>query len=489
MKNVGFRRVASILTIFCIVTVASSSAQTLTTLLSFDGTNGAGIYEGSSLIQGTDGNFYGASLTGGAFYSSSNLGYGTIFKVTPAGRLTTLYNFCSQSKCADGEYPNGTLVQGTDGNFYGTTQLGGSGLRSDCPDGCGTVFKVTPAGKLTTLYSFCTQANCTDGISTFAGLVQGANGNLYGTTWEGGVTCGACGTVFEITPTGKFTTLHSFDSTHGSTPMSTLMQATNGVIYGTTQQGGAFGDGTVFAITPAGKFMPLHNFGPSPVFAAPNTLIQGSDGNLYGTTFDDGLYQFGTVFELTLGGQFTTLYSFCPHPGCYDGAYPKAGLVQGTDGNFYGVAGGGLPLYGVIFQITPAGNFTTLYSFCEQAGCPDGDQPAAAMVQGTDGNFYGTTSGDGVIREFGTIFRWSMGLGPFVEARPNFGQTGRVIGILGNNLTGATSVTFNDAPATFTVVSSTLIKATVPSGATTGTIEVTTPSRTLSSDVAFQVRP
>jgi uncharacterized repeat protein (TIGR03803 family) len=491
MKQLRFGKTAYIVAAFCAAAVIASTAQTVTPLVSFDGTNGVGLYEGSSLIQGTDGNFYGASIAGGSAYTGPNTGYGTVFKMTPEGTITTLYNFCSKAKCADGYAPNGSLVQGTDGNFYGTTQLGGKGIHSDCLQGCGTVFKITPAGKLTTLYSFCSQTNCTDGEFTYAGLIQAANGNFYGTNFSGGAN--GWGAVFKITSSGQLTIIHSFDQTDGLEPTRGLMQASNGDIYGTTSEGGANQGGTIFKISPAGEFESVYSFPGSfaeGYFADPNTPIQATNGKLYGTTFSGGEYTFGSVFDLTLSGQFTNLYSFCPESGCYDGAYPRASLVQGTDENFYGVAGGGTYDYGLIFQITPEGTRTTLYTFCTPANCTAGGQPPTALVQGTDGLFYGTTGElGGTSCSCGTAYSLSMGLGPFVEAQLNFGKVGRVVNILGNGLTGTTSVTFNGVAATFTVVSDTYIKATVPSGATTGTIEVTTPTGTLSSNVAFRVLP
>lgn len=199
------------------------------------------------------------------------------------------------------------------------------------------------------------------------------------------------------------------------------------------------------------------------------------------------------------------LYSFCSLSQCADGETPVAGLVQGTDGNFYGTTyfGGNnnftcnASSCGTLFQITPAGEFTLLYSFCSQSGCADGWAPSSAVMQATNGTFYGTIFAGGVSANgcfgvysgCGTVFSLSMGLGPFVQANPGFGRVGNEVGILGNNLSGTTSVTFNGTPATFTVVSSTFIKAQVPTGATTGTIQAAMPSGTLSSNSAFHVIP
>ena len=208
-------------------------------------TDGEAPFRGAGLVQATDGNFYGTTPTAGA-----NASGGTVYKITPSGRLTTLYSFCSQSGCTDGAYPNGRLVQATDGNFYGITN-GGGAVSS------GTVFKITPSGALTTLYSFCAQlvnGVCADGSAPEAGLVQASDGDFYGTTSEGGANF--YGTAFKITPGGALTTLYSFCAqsgcTDGSGPDAGLVQATDGNFYGTTPGGGANNLGTVFKITPGG---------------------------------------------------------------------------------------------------------------------------------------------------------------------------------------------------------------------------------------------
>ena len=228
---------------------------TLTTLHNFDGADGRVAVGG--LVQGTDGLFYGTTAHGGAN------GDGTVFTITPSGTLTTLHNFDN----TDGYEPfYGGLVQASDGNFYGTTTQGGAYSSPYC-SGCGTVFRITPSGTLTTLYSFCSQPNCVDGAFPQAGLVQGSDGNFYGTTFGGGANgncAGGCGTVFKITPIGALTTLYSFCSqpncADGDEPLTTLVQGTDGNFYGETQLGGAYcppnGCGTVFKITSSGRLPP-----------------------------------------------------------------------------------------------------------------------------------------------------------------------------------------------------------------------------------------
>jgi uncharacterized repeat protein (TIGR03803 family) len=475
----------------CAATAIPSPAQTLKTIFSFDDNSVYGSYAG--LVQATDGNLYGTNYYGGAN------GGGSVFRITPRGTLTTLYNFCSQSNCTDGSAPTpGGLIQAANRDFYGTTA--GGGIYNG-----GTVFKITPAGMLTTIYSFnCSHIPCADGFTPMAGLVQAADGNFFGTTLSGGnfsfdcVNNGSgCGTVFEITPNGKLTTLHTFSWTDGSSPFAALIQVSGGSLYGTTYFGGANGSGTIFKIAPAGKFSTVYNFcaqsdctdGDLP--AAP--LVQSADLSLYGTTSSGGLYGPGTIFTITPSGTFTTLYNFCSQTGCPDGNNPSAGLVQGNDGNFYSTTEyGGLsictaPGCGTIFKITPSGALTTLYNFCTVSGCLDGFYPEG-LVQDTNGNFYGTTSKGGSNSE-GTVFSLSVGLASFVETQTATGRVGATVKILGTKLTGATGVSFNGSGATFTVVSSSLIDAIVPVGATTGFVTVTTPSGRLTSKTEFQINP
>ena len=345
--------------------------------------------------------------------------------------MTTLYSFCAKTNCTDGANPYAGLVLGRDGNFYGTTEAGGSIY--------GTIFKIAPAGGTpTTLHSF----DSTDGANPYGGLVQATNGDFYGTTFQGGTSTncsGGCGTVFKITAGGTFNTLHSFDLADGFNPHGVLVQANNGDLYGTTTYGGS----------------------------STNCLSLGC----------------GTVFEISPAGKFTSLYSFCVKTGCPDGSHPEAGMVQGTDGNLYGTtSGGGGSGVGAVFQITPGGTLMTLSGF-SIGGNLNG------LVQGTDGDFYGATYIGGTYSD-GTIFSLSMSLGPFVKAQPTVGKVGAVVTILGTNLTGATGVSFDGAAATFTVVSASEITTTVPSSAKTGTLKVTgTSAGTLNSNVSFLVTP
>jgi uncharacterized repeat protein (TIGR03803 family) len=472
------------------IAVRAQDTVAFTTLHSFDSKDGDDPF--GTLIQATDGNLYGTTSFG--FRNG-----GTVFKITPSGALTTLYGFCHQSRCTDGDVPLAGLVQAIDGNFYGTTTNGGA-------NGHGTVFQITATRKFTELYSFCSQAACADGSDPGAGLVQATDGNFYGTAEGGGANDG--GTVFKITPEGTLTTLYSFCSQSGCAdgggPDAGLVQAADGNFYGTTMEGGVndscFGVscGTVFKITRSGALTTLYSFcsasdcsdGEFPQAA----LVQATDGSLYGTTTLGGANGEGTVFKITPDGTLTTLYSFCSRSGCADGSGPRAALIQATDGDLYGTTNlGGANGGGTVFKITLSGMLMTLYTFCSKTGCTDGEGPFAGLVQDTSGKFYGTTGGGGTGGcpggGCGTVFSLSAGLGPFVETQPVSGTVGVAVNILGTNLTGATAVTFNGTATVFTVVSPTLIATNVPSGATTGKVQVVTPHGTLSSNLPFRVLP
>ena len=457
--------------IVCIAVLLSAAvaiplpAQTFRTLMNFNVTNGS--QPASSLVQGMDGEFYGTTFYGGNITACGD-GCGTIFKITSGGSLRTLHEFDG----TDGAGP-GAVIQATDGHLYGTTGFEGANTY-------GTVFKISLSGTLSTLYNL----EYSDGFDAVAPLVQATNGNLYGTAYDGGASAyPGYGTIFEITRAGAPTTLFSFSvaSPNGSNPAAGLVQAVDGNLYGTTAYVGVSLAGTVFKITPGGTLTTLHSFAFTDGANPFGGLIQATDGNFYGTTEDFGANGDGTVFRMTPDGTLTTLHSF----DYTDGARIYAGLIQATDGDFYGTTeAGGADGYGTIFKITPTGKLKTLHSF----DSTDGANPTGGLVQGTDGNLYGTTSGGGA-HAGGTVFKLSVGLGPFVNTLPASGKVGTAIEILGTDLTGATGVTFNGAAAAFTVVSPSLITTTVPAGATTGKVQVTTPGGTLLSNVTFRVRP
>jgi len=396
-------RSASIVFMFLAATTIAASAQTFTTLANFDSANGSS--PTASLIQGTDGNLYGTTLSGGGGSSCFvGGGCGTIFKITPAGTLTTLYNFCSQSGCTDGIFPYGGLVQGTDGNFYGTASNGG--------DGWGTVFKITPDGTLTTLHVF----ELFEGATPKGTLVQAKDGNFYGTTVEGGANFE--GSVFVMMPDGTLTTLSSLGAEdNGGAPYAGLVQGTDGNFYGTGSRGGN-GNGMVFTVTATGTFTMLYSFcaqsgcpdGMSP-FAG---LVQGADGNFYGATNSGGNFNAcsleqgcGTIFKIAADGTLITLHAF----DSTDGFNPQGTLALGSDENFYGTThDGGANNFGTVFTVTPAGTLTTIHSFDQTNGA----MPYAGLVQATNGKLYGTTSSGGASSNCdggcGTVFSLDVGL-------------------------------------------------------------------------------
>ena len=329
---------------------------------------------------------------------------GTVFRMTPGGATTTLYSFCAQPGqygCGDGSEPRVGVIRATDGNLYGTTLSGGA-------NNAGTIFKITPEGTLTTLQSFGGLYGFFYDGFTYAKLLQGTDGDFYGTTTNGGSgnCANGCGTVFKTTATGAMTTLYNFCTSapcfDGYYPVAGLVQGTDGNFYGTTW--GLFGNNTFFKITPTGTLTTLNTSfygGPQGIDPAA-ALVQGADGNFYGTASLGGAHSGGGIFKITPEGTMTTMYSFCEAPiNCLDGSTPVAGLVQGRDGNFYGAtAEGGVYGWGTVFKITPSGTLTSLHSFDNLYG----NEPYGTLVQAADGNFYGTTTGGGAYG-YGTVFR------------------------------------------------------------------------------------
>jgi uncharacterized repeat protein (TIGR03803 family) len=445
----------------------SAQAQTVTFVTQFTGN----LRAATGVVQATDGNFYGTD--GGGANSR-----GDIFRMTPSGKVSTIYSFCSEPNCSDGEYPNPTPVLGSDGNLYGTAPAGANGPGT----GFGTFFKMTLGGKLTTLYSFCPSSPCDDGVSP-NGVVLASDGNFYGTTPVAGKS--DAGTIFQISPTGQFKLLYTFCSSakcaDGGNPGFPPIQGRDGNFYGTTSTGGTNEGGVVYELTPSGTYTVLHNFcapndNTCKTGAVPSQLVQDTNGNFFGTT-SSGVE---VVFEFTSKHQYLVLHTFHSTAG---GTFPS-GLTLANDGNFYGTtAEGGTAGDGTVFEMTPSGKFTSLYSFSSS----NGYNPAGTLFQGTNGNVYGATEFGAPACCFGTIFRLSNNFSPLVETVPVAGKVGKQIIILGNGLTGTTSVKFNGKAATFTVVSGTEIKATVPSGATTGTVSVVTPTGTLNSNPQFVV--
>ncbi len=368
-------------------TMGIASLAHTTVKYSFSGPPRDGQYPEVGLLQGSDGKLYGTTGAGG------NDG-GTAFVISSRGAETVLHLF--GDRIGDGSGPSG-LIQGSDGNFYGVTELGGA-------HGDGTVFEITPSGTETVLHSFVGGER--DGLNPGASLLQGSDGDFYGTTNRGGKW--GDGTVFKITPSGTETVLYSFAgaSKDGAYPLGGLIQDRDGNLYGTTFFGGAFGlaggasgDGTVFKIARSGTEIVLHSFaGGGNDGSGPGGLTRGSDGDFYGTTVRGGADGDGTVFRMTPSGTVIVLHSFAG--GGSDGLNPSARLIRGGDGDFYGTTdGGGAYGDGTVFKITPGGTETVLYSFSP----PSGALPFGGVIQGSDGNLYGTTTYGGAFGD-GTVF-------------------------------------------------------------------------------------
>ncbi len=399
-----------------------AQAQSVDIFAGFDGTNGA---EPSTVVQATDGNFY--AVTAG---HTDALEFGNVIKITPAGEISTLYNFCSKPHCSDGAWPDTPPILGSDGNLYGVTSGGGSYLLNG--GGWGIVYKLTLSGKLTVLHTFCTADPCLDGEGP-NGLVQAADGTLYGTTFEAGQFDG--GTLFKITPAGVFSVVHSFCSlancADGQWPEFPPIQGTDGNLYGVTIEGGPAHAGVLYDLTPTGRFNVVHTFlcfgtacdrGGEPV-----AVVQDAEKNLFGVTAGGGINGNGTFFEITPAHSFLNLYSF---DSGVDG--PNRGLTLANDGNFYSAT------QDTIFQLTPSGVETTLYTF----SCCTAEFPFTGLFQATNGNLYGAVQFYNSAWN-GAIYSFSNGLSPLVETNPTMGKVGRSVIILGNGLTGTTSVTFN----------------------------------------------
>jgi uncharacterized repeat protein (TIGR03803 family) len=407
--------------ILAVVCTRTATATTATVTIVYDfgsggnSTNGInssldGSYPVQPPIQGTDGNFYGTTFDGGTDND------GTVYMLTPQGTLTTLYSF----QGFDGVGPRGLLFE-TNGLFYGTTQEGGANITvgSDC---CGTVFTITPQGTFTTVHSL--DFNQSEGDTADSGLVPTGAGDFFGTTYGGGNSNNFFngtnatdsfgdgvqnppGTVYRITPEGTLTTLHSFNGTDGSNPGKEAVVGLDGNLYGTTLFGGASNAGSVYSISSAGTFSTLYSFTDGDDGAHPKAqLLQGNDGNFYGTTLDGGgkagqrqcsVNGCGTVFKITPQGTLTTLHDFNGDP---EPAHPGS-LTQGTDGNFYGTSfTGGKFFLGTIYSISPQGNVITLYEF----DATNGTEPIAGLTLANDGSFYGATTAGGTHNQ-GVIFR------------------------------------------------------------------------------------
>ncbi len=392
--------------------VRPSAAQNLTTVYSFGEAPHDGANPDAGVVRDSQGNLYGTTGGGGTNVS------GVVFKIDSAGQETVLYNFCSVKNCADGAYPLAGLVLDAAGNLYGTTTEDGPGFD-------GVVFKLDTTGQETVLYGFTGGA---DGGYPWAPVLLDASGNLYGTTQYGGdLNCNpgmyyaGCGVVFKVDASGHETVLHTFTgAADGAFPVSGLIQDSEGNLYGTTTQGGrlkdcSLGCGVIFRVSPAGKETVLYTFVDGADGVSPRSgLIRDGSGNLYGTTEFGGTpdctyYTYtgcGVVFKLDSAGHETVLYRFT---GGADGSHPSGSLIRDAKGNLYDATayGGGYNYAcenprlgcGVLFKVSGINNETVLHNF----DWTDGESPNGGLIRNGQGGLYGTTVSGGAYGG-GTVF-------------------------------------------------------------------------------------
>ena len=499
----------------------AAAAPPVNTLYNFAAAD-SGAGEFSALIQASDGNFYGVSALGG--YQDN----GYVYRVSRAtGQLTHLHDF----QFSDGATPRGTLIQGTDGDLYGTTEAGGANRSDYCyggqyyqKGGCGTAFKVSLKGAFTKLHDFYTAV---DGYqaATNTGLIQASDGNLYGMALVEFPT--EATSVFKMTPDGTVSVFYLFaaDGSQGSMTHTGLLQARDGNLYGTTEGDccGPTENGTVFQLSLSGAFQTLYAFQGAPTNGSGDgsspwgNLIQGQDGALYGTTFGGGtttgfciVAGCGTVYRVTTAGEESILHRFIG--SALDGENPQnAGLAQTSNGTFYGVTGGnpfgviGLQYCyvgvistagcGTLFEIGTSGKFIQLHNF----GSGDGSNglfPMTSMILASDHNLYGVAL-DGGGWGTGTVYR--LQLNPETRVveisgiAPAGGPPGTAVVISGKGFSGASQVTFptgtTASPIGFTVVSDDEIDIVVPADGVSGAVGVTAPHGTTFSPVIFYLQP
>jgi len=428
---------------------ATTDAQTYTDLHDFTPTEMSTNYPSPDIMaQGRDGNLY----FGGAY------GCGSIFKMTPSGTVTVVYDFNADGG-ANGCDPGGGLTLGTDGNFYGVTYSGGS-------HSYGTIYKVTPAGVLTVLHHFDGTQNQ---YYSWAPPVQGKNGTFYGIT--------GYGAAYSITSSAKYKLLNP---DIGGTVQDPLTFASDGNLYGVIS-GFPFSYGYLFRLSPNGAVKILYSFDFTHGSFPRGALVQGTDGLLYGASANGGAYGYGTIFKMTLTGSFTVLHDIT---GTVDSG-ECAGPVAASDGKIYSALyGGGAQYLGTLYQITKTGAYSTLYSFDNTHGA----NPYATPMQHTNGIIYGVAAVGGASNR-GVAYSLNNSLPRFVALMTITGAAGQTLQILGTGLTGTTSVKFGSGSASFNVVSDSYMTATVPANGTSDYVTVVTPSGTLTSNKQYKITP
>jgi len=471
-----------------------ATAQTFTPLYSFDAWGQA--FPDSPLVQGRDGSIYG----------ETNDDETSIYLMTPSGGYSVLWFASLQTGDSGGDVCYSGMTVGPDGLLYGTCEIW-----EENNNASGIIFKYDPSQGQNGFTILYTWPPIGDDRSEYPSpLTLGTDGNFYGTTNSDPTY--PYGSVFKVTPSGTYTTLHAFQGANGNDGAypseETLFPGVVGTVplalgkdgnfYGTTSEGGIAGqnnNGTVYKITPKGKIKIFYYFGSntSAYGQYPQGVTQGDDGNFYGQAFNGGANDQGTIFKLTAGGKLTTLHSF---NAAVDDAYcPKFALGLGPDGNFYQATsdwcGGGFLGYDSLYEITPKGKYTDLFNgFADPETCTtdaNGCIPSSPLLLHTNGTFYGTTF-EGGVNERGIFYSFSTGLQPFVSLQWPLGSVGETLGIFGQGFSSASGVSFNGAAASYNVESDTYMTATVPAGATTGYVTVSEGAGSLRSNIKFTVK-
>ncbi len=403
MSSIAFLRHSAAASLFCMLAFCTFTfSQTLTVLHTFNSTDGQ--FPNGGLVHGSDGNLYGTTSSGGVH------GFGTVFKITPSGKFTSIYSFSGGT--GDGAYPMSSVIRDSAGNIYGTTQNGGPADNLG-----GIVFKVSSSGHESILHVF---TGGSDGGNPEGDLIRDSSGNLYGTTLGGGdtncvaVALSGCGVVFKLDPTGNETVLHTFEGgSDGASPWGGLVMDSAGNLYGTTASAGNYGDGQIFKITPSGHKTSIHDFDPGLNLdgSAPRTsLAFGPGGILYGTTANGGdlstswcsTIGCGTIFKVDTHNVVTTIHSFGGPPS--DGDTPSGPIARDANGNLYGVTADGGETFdaGVVYKLDPSGNETILHSFTQGN---DGWEPSGRLYVNSSGTVFGVTSLSDGPDGFGVIFK------------------------------------------------------------------------------------
>lgn len=431
---------------------AESANANLTGLLALGSVASAGVNVRGDLLLASDGNFYVAASAGGA---SS---VGSILQITPAGTATIVHSLAGAD--TEGAAPYSGLIQASDGLLYGTTYLGGT-------KNLGAVYKVTTSGTYTNLFSFTNESQ--GGFFPYTGLMQlSGGGDLYGTTLRGGAN--DAGTLYKLTLAGALTTVYTFNGADGRNPEGRLVQGPDGALYGTTLIGGAADRGTIYRLTTAGvlttlySFPALGNFNTAGVAtnatgANPRSgLTLGSDGNFYGTTYQGGSVGYGTVYRVTPTGSVTVLHNFAGAPG--DGAYPLATVSQGPDGSLVGTTEkGGSGGHGVTWRIDPAGNYKVLHPFTSLS--VDGNVSYATLLP-LNGYYYGISFND-LTYAGGSLFRLELPASGSLPVTLSTSQDSIVLG-------APVTLTWSSPTATACTAAGAWADTTV---ATSGTLAVT----------------